>query len=274
MKSVPQMILLAACALAWIGELPDGFAQERGQGLVVSEVRPVHPILIRNEHGPLLRVMIDVTQGQTARLASMEVSLDGTDDLQDIEAVELFETGNQMAFSPATPIGAAVPSTRTITLPVDRPLAEGRNVFWLSCRLKDSAAPGHSVSATCTSIATSVGNFAPREDVANANQRIGVALRRHQDDGVHTYRIPALTTSSTGTLLAVYDMRRRPVATCRRTLTSVSAAVPMADEHGSHRESSWIWARTAGCLRSRMVAAIPASSSIRKRARSSVLRCG
>ena len=45
--------------------------------------------------------------------------------------------------------------------------------------------------------------------MANAKQRIGVALRRHNDDGVHTYRIPALTTSSKGTLLAVYDMRRR-----------------------------------------------------------------
>jgi len=169
----------------------------------------VHPILIRNQHGPLLRVTIDVAPGQTARLASLEFSLDGTDDLNDIEAVQLFATGDQKAFSTAALIGEAVAAARAITLPIDRPLVERRNVFWLSCRLRDSADLQHQLSATCSSIATSVGVVVPREDVANAKQRIGVALRRHHDDGVHTYRIPALTTSSHGTLLAVYDMRRR-----------------------------------------------------------------
>jgi len=35
-----------------------------------------------------------------------------------------------------------------------------------------------------------------------------VLLRQHNDEGVHTYRIPGLVTSKKGTLLAVYDMRR------------------------------------------------------------------
>ena len=80
-----SFVLLAACALAWIGSPPDGLAQAREQELAANVVRPVHPILIRNQHGPLLRVMIDVGPGQTARLASMEFSLDGTDDLNDID---------------------------------------------------------------------------------------------------------------------------------------------------------------------------------------------
>ena len=49
----------------------------------------------------------------------------------------------------------------------------------------------------------------PRDETPNVRKRIGIALRRHWDDGVHTYRIPALATSARGTLLAVYDMRRR-----------------------------------------------------------------
>ncbi|MBS0264921.1 MAG: alpha/beta hydrolase fold domain-containing protein [Planctomycetes bacterium] len=63
--------------------------------------------------------------------------------------------------------------------------------------------------ATCTAVVTSLGTLTPLDDVACARQRIGVALRKSNDDGVHTYRIPALTTSTKGTLLAVYDMRRR-----------------------------------------------------------------
>ncbi|MCA9082391.1 MAG: exo-alpha-sialidase, partial [Planctomycetaceae bacterium] len=37
----------------------------------------------------------------------------------------------------------------------------------------------------------------------------GIALRRGGDDGVHTYRIPGLATTNKGTLIAVYDVRRR-----------------------------------------------------------------
>ncbi|MBM4073564.1 MAG: steryl acetyl hydrolase [Planctomycetes bacterium] len=65
------------------------------------------------------------------------------------------------------------------------------------------------VRAACTSVETTTGAF-PAKDVApEVRQRIGVALRKHRDDGVHTYRIPALTTTPKGTLLCVYDMRRR-----------------------------------------------------------------
>jgi hypothetical protein len=152
-------ILVAACALVWIGFPPDTFAQQRQQGLVANVVRPMHPILIRNQHGPLLRVIIDVAPGQAARLVSMEFSLDGTDDLTDIEAIQLFGTGNEEAFSPATPIGEAASPAQAITVLVDRPLSEGRNVFWLSCRLKDTADLRHQVSASCKSFATSLGDI-------------------------------------------------------------------------------------------------------------------
>lgn len=208
-----SIFLLAFCTLAVLGSLSQsltqGLAQEQAKGLVARLVRPVQPILIRNQHGPLLGVVIDVAPGETPRLTSFDFSMAATDDLNDISSIQLFATGEQLAFSPATPVGEAVAPALSINLPADRLLAEGRNVFWLSCRLKDNADLVHQISATCSSIATSVGGLVPREDVAHARQRIGVALRRHNDDGVHTYRIPALTTSSKGTLLAVYDMRRR-----------------------------------------------------------------
>ena len=70
-----RLVLLAAFALAWIGLPPDAFAQPQQQELAANVVRPVHPILIHNQHGPLLRVIIDVGPGQTARLASLEFSL-------------------------------------------------------------------------------------------------------------------------------------------------------------------------------------------------------
>lgn len=201
-------IVLAACALTWISIQSSGLSQEL-QGAVVSVERPNHPILIRNHHGPMLRVTIDIKPGQTVRLLSMDFSLDATDDLSDIDAIELFETGDKELFSSTSLIGDAIAPARKVRVPVNKLLNEGKNVYWLSCRLKDIASIQHEVSASCTSIATSLGDMTPTDDTSNAKQRIGVALRKHQDDGVHTYRIPALTTSAKGTLLAVYDMRRR-----------------------------------------------------------------
>ncbi|MDX1927110.1 MAG: BNR-repeat neuraminidase N-terminal domain-containing protein [Pirellulaceae bacterium] len=202
-----SLVFLAVCAFVCAGLEQTGAAQDHG--LVANVMRPAHPLLIRNQHGPALRITLDVSKGQSARLVSMEFSFESTDGLNDIDTIQLFATGDQEAFSPLAPIGEAVAPARSIIVPLERQLTEGRNVFWLSCRLKETADLQHEVSATCSLIKTSVGNVTPRQDFANAKQRIGIALRKHQDDGVHTYRIPALTTSTKGTLLAVYDIRRR-----------------------------------------------------------------
>jgi len=200
-------VLVGLIVVAWCSTGLPCRAQETG--LVAQTVRPVHPILIRNEHGPLLRINVEVPVGRSPQLTSLEFTLDTSDGGNDLDSLQLFSTGNQPGFSTATPFGNAVGAGPKVTLQVDRPLVAGSNIFWLAGRLKDSANLLHQVSASCSSITTSLGVITPRDDVANARQRIGVALRKHNDDGVHTHRIAALTTSVKGTLLAVYDMRRR-----------------------------------------------------------------
>lgn len=204
-SSVPAIHFTLAIAFALA--LPRDFAY--GDSLNASVLRPVHPILIRNDHGPLLRIIVNVPTNQTVRLTSLKFSWDGTDDLSDIESVGVFSTGSLETFTPAKPIEKMVAPVRTMTIPVNQDLAAGKNTYWLACRLKDSASLQHQIAVACTSVMTSNGEVTPRDDISNSTQRIGVALRKHNDDGVHTYRIPALTKSAKGTLLAVYDMRRR-----------------------------------------------------------------
>lgn len=203
----PSLVLIGAVMVTLSGVPCLGLAEERLP--TVRVVRPVHPILIRNENGPLLKVVVEVPKSQSNRLTSLVFSFDGTDDLNDLDTVGLFLTGNHEVFTAANRVGEPVAPAKSITLPVDRALVEGKHVFWLSCRLKDSADLQHQIAASCRSVLTSNGDVTPRDDVSNMSQRIGVALRKHNDDGVHTYRIPALTTTVKGTLLAVYDMRRR-----------------------------------------------------------------
>lgn len=189
--------------------LSRGDSADATQGLTAIVTHPIHPLLIRNEQGPMLRISVDVEHGVAASVRSLEFSLAGTDELGDIDSLTLFATGKNDPFSSATPVGDSVRPARTITFGVDQPLNEGKNVFWLSCRLKDSADLRHQIAVRCTSLATTGGKITPRDDSPGVRQQIGVALRKHNDDGVHTYRIPALTTTAKGTLLCVYDMRRR-----------------------------------------------------------------
>jgi sialidase-1 len=195
------------CITLLLGIANSGWGQEAKARAVSSQ--PVHPVLIRNEHGPMTRVVVEVTKGEEAVAKSFVFQLDGTDDLGDLESLSLFSTGEKEEFSPATPIGEPAKPAKEVTFRGECVLNAGQNVFWLSCRLKPTADLAHRVGATCRSIETTAGELTPRDDSSRARHRIGVALRKHKDDGVHTYRIPALATSAKGTLLCVYDMRRR-----------------------------------------------------------------
>ena len=189
----------------------------------------VHPLLIRNDHNSLMHVVIEVGQ-EDVRATSLTFSLRGTDDLGDIENLRLFYSGDKrppeldktrngrsvsgdrkalLAELTAAPFGREAKPAAELTFRGDQALRPGTNVFGLSCKLRSTADLSHKVGARCTAIETSAGMVAPRDAAPGVRKRIGVALRRHYDDGVDTYRIPALATTPKGTLLSVYDARRR-----------------------------------------------------------------
>ncbi|MFV2069749.1 MAG: exo-alpha-sialidase, partial [Pirellulales bacterium] len=206
---IRSLFLIACLTLAPLICANTVFGQGAAEGLTATVTRPVHPILIRNEHGPLIRVVVEVEKSVKSRVSALVFNLDSTDDLGDLESLTLFGTGDKEAFSSTARLGEPAMPAAEITFRFDQPLRAGKNVFWLSCRLKATADLHHGIAAACSSIATSTGKVMPRDGSSTVRHRIGVALRKHNDDGVHTYRIPALTSTPQGTLLAVYDMRRR-----------------------------------------------------------------
>lgn len=208
--------ICARVCLAWLclacGPLTftDGVCGAEGlQGLKVSTTTPVHPMLIRNEYGPLLRVVVNAADPKDVRVNAVSFKLDGTDDVGDLDSLTLFSTGDKEDFASTTQFGEPAKPVATITFRGTSTLHAGKNVFWLSCRLKATANLSHRVTGACTAVETTVGKLTPSDGSPGFRQRIGVALRKHQDDGVHTYRIPALATTPKGTLVCVYDMRRR-----------------------------------------------------------------
>ena len=201
-KTILPFVLLA-CQLLLMR--PCIFSAE----LKVTCASPVHPILIRNEHGPIVKVVVDVPMGMDIEVGSLEFSLEGTDAFTDIKSLSLYWTGSEEGFSSEHRFGDSQTPMTKITFQGNRTLSSGRNTFWLDCKLTETADLSHHVSASCTRLKTGQAEIQVSNEAPTVRHRIGVALRRHQDDGVHTYRIPALGTSAKGTLLCVYDMRRR-----------------------------------------------------------------
>lgn len=202
MKTILPYIVLA-CQLFLLR--PGALSAE----LEVTCVSPIHPILIRNEHGPIVKVVVDVPSGMNIEVNSLEFSLEGTDAFADIKSLSLYWTGAADGFSSEHQFGDSETPMTKIAFRGKRTLNSGPNTFWLDCKLTETADLSHHVAAVCTQINTNSDAISVKDESPGKRHRIGVALRRHQDDGVHTYRIPALGTTAKGTLLCVYDMRRR-----------------------------------------------------------------
>ena len=196
-----------AALLLLLPALP-GCAGMFSGSLEITTSQRVHPVLIRNEHNPLLRLTVEADSGgHTAGLFNF--TLDGTDDPNDIESLELFYSGDQEEFDTRNRFGVPVRPTGSFVFTGNQELSPGKNVFWLSVRLRPTADLGNRIDAVCNSVNTSAGALIPADTTPGVRKRIGVALRKHMDDGVHTYRIPAIATTPEGTLLCVYDMRWR-----------------------------------------------------------------
>ena len=173
------------------------------QAVTVTSSQRVHPVLIRNPDSRLLTVEINCSE-DNVQLKEITFDLSGSDDMADLESVRIEIQGNDSDFS-----GSPITGPQVMFEFKELMLPKGTTTIWLTCQLKPTANLLHKVDAVCSRIITSAGEARTTDNTPDVRKRIGVALRRHMDDDVHTYRIPALATTRKGTLLVVYDMRRR-----------------------------------------------------------------
>ena len=184
--------VLAANALS--ADLSDAITKKRAM-----------PVLIRKEHNSLLQLTI-TTRQPNVTLRSIVVSCTGAANL---DSLQFYYSNPDVESASEKAFGERLSAQSTMAFQGNVRLNAGANEFWLSCRLRLEANLTETVSAHIESIETSAGRIVPRATTPNVEKRIGIALRKHWDDGVHTYRIPAMATTPAGTLLVVYDMRRR-----------------------------------------------------------------
>jgi sialidase-1 len=182
--------------------------------VVITQQHYQVPVLVHKKNNPVLRIAIQLpTDSSTHVLNEILIGLGGSSNLKDIKRVAVWYAGRDSSFTNlfSTDKFTLLGSTDMIKpgLPIKGQLilAAGRHYFWLSVELQDKADLLHTITARAVSV--QLDNHAVKaQPVAPLPLRIGVALRQHNQDGVHTYRIPGLATGKDGTLLAIYDVRR------------------------------------------------------------------
>jgi sialidase-1 len=161
----------------------------------VAVAQQTAPVLIGQKNSVLLQLEIE-TEGSLSprKLTAVEFSFPtGSDFLREVKF-------HGQTLKPG--LGAR--------LKLETELLPGSNIFPLTCELAPGASLDEFVTATCGSIQLD-GKEAVKLDAGTSSihRRVGVALRQHGDDGVHTYRIPGITTTNAGTLIGVYDNRNQ-----------------------------------------------------------------
>ncbi len=164
------------------------------------------PILKYKENNPVLKIVIKTQQKRT--LQSISLSTRGTSDLNDISQVRLFYTGIDSLFSDQQSYASGLPAGQVLVFEQKKMLEAGTHYFWVSYQISDQANLLHVVDASLTDVSFEEGSQKISGENDNTRLKLGVTLRQHNQDSVHTHRIPGLTTSKKGTLLAVYDARR------------------------------------------------------------------
>lgn len=174
----------------------------------VSSTAPANPVLKGLEANPLLRISIYVPAGtEEVEYRSIEGHLNKTA-LHDIQKLDVYFTDNEPLFRPSNPLASFIPSTGKFNIPVNLRLKPGMHYIWFSATLKETANLDNKVEMHCTQLLDNDKKAQPIiEDDSEYSKRIGIALRKAGDEGVDTYRIPGITTTDKGTLIAVYDIR-------------------------------------------------------------------
>ncbi|MGF1925364.1 MAG: BNR-repeat neuraminidase N-terminal domain-containing protein, partial [Bacteroidia bacterium] len=168
------------------------------------------PLLIGKEFNPVLRLAIPVKTAKT--LTGISITIPSNAD--DIESVQLFAVHQDSAFITDSKLKKADLVARTngdkgkeLHLKGDFKLKAGENYFWITLTLKASANLQHTLNLSVNNLLLDGEKIKVNQPKAVA-QHVAVALRQHNEENVHTHRIPGLTTANDGSLLAVYDARR------------------------------------------------------------------
>ncbi len=165
------------------------------------------PIVTQVDHNAVMKITLTNLSGKPFSLHDITLSLKGTTALKDIESVSVFHADEKGRLDSDKQYGHSLKPAEKLIFKSKLIIEKPEQFFWVSLKLKSEVELTNTIHISCTKIKTSQGYLQVHATKAAPDLRLGIALRRHKDDGIHTYRIPGLATTKKGTLIAVYDAR-------------------------------------------------------------------
>lgn len=171
------------------------------------------PVLIGKPINPVLRIKITINDTKNHQLKAFLLQTRGTTAIQDLNTIEVYYTGKDTLFNKVHTapklFGRITKPTSDITIDGNTELHPGVHYFWISCNLTDRADLLHKIAFQLADVQFSESADVRINDRSKMTQRIGVAVQQHMENGIHTARIPGLAITPKGTLLAIFDARRK-----------------------------------------------------------------
>nr|WP_202863906.1 sialidase family protein [Ereboglobus luteus] len=197
------LFTLACATLAPAKNIEPRFSRREVPVLTLAQNNTVLEIRLNNEH--------------PCTVEKIAVKLDGTTDLNDIASVRILYADRDKNIHP---FGEALaPVAGEMVFAGSQAVKNPPGIFKISIRLKPSAGLLNRINASCAWMQIN-GKRIAGAPMPAPGLRVGVAVRQAGDDGVERYRIPGIVTTPTGTLLAIYDVRREKSRDLQGTLTS------------------------------------------------------
>ena len=170
-----------------------------------------------NENDVLLKAAVGFGgENATAALRSLELNLEGTTDLNDIEEVKVYSTGLVNSFDErtaqgATLLGSIAPATGDLTCNLTGNLVSGTNYLWIVAHIADNATEGNLIDASLKTITTTEETYELAIPSPTGSREIILAhtlIYQPGDYNSMNYRIPAVITAKDGSIVAVTDKRK------------------------------------------------------------------
>lgn len=168
----------------------------------------VWPVMVRMDYNPVLEIKIKKPQG--AKLDSLKFDFTKTTNVGDIEEASVFVGGG--TDKAGTFFGKAKPTKNNplVTFKSNKPVALGNGEtasIWLSVKMKKNANITGTIECVGSQILFSGEKKPFSINSVPVKQRIGYAVAKAGDLGSKNYRIPAIARTSSGTLVATFDIR-------------------------------------------------------------------
>ncbi len=182
--------------------------------IIIVQTHYQVPVLVLKKDNPVLRIHIHIdATNNPVQLKEVVFNLAGCTNWNDIAQVKLYYAGADSGYRNLGTVdkvqltGSSTKMGEKLSIKGEQALTPGDHYFWLSVELNNSSSLLHTISVNAVKAILN-GSSVNIAGQSKIKQRIGVALRQHNQDRVHTCRIPGLATAKDGSLLAIYDARR------------------------------------------------------------------